>query len=221
LDLAKFRASKSRLRGFRIYIAEIKSDHLIPATVEGPLGFSKSTFVEKSLDITKTAMQVLEAEIPVWVPASAKPRDGSSVSIDKYASDGRELWISLAELKDPKYSKLGFECERHDDEWFSCGPIKNSQILDVMPFDGHAAHPDDGSRPGKKVTSLRSTVPYMWSRELRKWVLDVSQKIQKGKQPVTVNDSDEDETRDDDSDIAEASARKRRKRNPTDGQDVN
>lgn len=118
--------------------------------------------------MTETKIQILDAEIPAWVPASAVPSDGSPFPIDKYISDGGEMWLSLVELKS---SNLGFECNpKHDNEWFSCGPIKKSQIFDVLPFDGYATHVDDGTRPGKKVISKRSTIRYKWNWAERKWV---------------------------------------------------
>lgn len=152
----------------RIYVAEIKANHLVPVIIKGPLRFSESTFIEDSLEITNTKIQDLAAEIQAWIPAASVPKDGLPFSVDKYISDGAEMWMSIVELKK---SNIGFECNiKHDNEWFSCGPIKMSQILDVLPFDGYAAHRHDGTRPGQKIISKRSTIRYKWNWDERKWI---------------------------------------------------
>lgn len=79
------------------------------------------------------------------------------------------MWLSISELKN---SNLGFECDsKHDNEWFSCGPIKMSQILDVLPFDGYTVHRESELTPDDNIIiSKRSTIRYKWSWDQRKWI---------------------------------------------------
>lgn len=161
--------------------------------------------------MTKTVMKTIDAEIDVWVENSAVPSDGSAITLDKYHESGASMLLSIVEVKK---SNIGFECNpKHDGEWLFCGPIKQAQVAAVLPFDGSTTHRDDGTRPGKLVTSKRSTVPYKWDWDVQRWVLDPSQASQKRKQGNATNQNAEqsDSTDQDDSDDTPGPPSKRQK----------
>jgi hypothetical protein len=206
-EMADKRAKKASPRGRRIYIAKIRSDHLVPVVIKGPLKYSEAHFAKDKLRITKTNITSLDAEIPAWIPRSATPKDKSPISVDKYAGDGGELWLSIAELKT---SNLAIELEGHNDEWMSCGPIKETSVQEVMPYDGDTVHSEASMSPDKEIVSLMSTTRFVWNQVAKMW-----ESSKKRKRAATADEDNGSDTSSDETNNASATAFARQKRVPT------
>ena len=99
----------------------------------------------------------------------------------------------------------------------SCGPIKENQIQEIMPYDGETAHPEATMSPDKEIVSLKSTTRFVWNQVMRMW-----QSSKKRKRAVTAaNENSDSDSSSDEINSASTSASASKKRvSTTSGQSV-
>jgi hypothetical protein len=180
---AQFHYKHSQRIGHRVYIAEICSDGLVPATVSAKCKttvkiITKNRFLPHTLE---SRDYVFDVDIPVWIRDPRRPDHRIDLTVDELTALGAEMWISVFELRDsnlkngPKSrvkASRDYICAKgHDYEWLACGPIVKSRIIRVMPFDGKVLY----KRPTTQIIrSLDSSEPWVWSSDKKKWVLDAA-----------------------------------------------
>jgi hypothetical protein len=180
---AHFHYKRSQRIGHRVYIAEICSDGLVPATVSAKCEttveiITKNRFMPDTLE---SRDYVFDVDIPVWIRDPRRPDDRTDLTVDELTALGAEMWISVTELRNsnlkngPKSrvkASRDYICAKgHDYEWLSCGPIVKSRIIRVMPFDGKVLYEQPTTQI---IRSLDSTEPWVWSSDKKKWVLDAA-----------------------------------------------
>ncbi|KAH4342097.1 hypothetical protein HBH98_167040 [Parastagonospora nodorum] len=100
-------------------------------------------------------------KIPIWIRDTARPMDGSAITIQQYHDSGADMWVNGREMR--KTGDFDMNCgasNSHDDEWLCCGAIPESIITNVMPFDGNKVHRKKGY---EFVKSIKSMEIYIWN----------------------------------------------------------
>jgi hypothetical protein len=77
------------------------------------------------------------------------------------------MWISVEELRECDIKVRASDL--HNNEWLCCGPVPNSCINRVMPFDGETLHQ---AKFSKLVESLESTEKYIFNWNKKMWLHD-------------------------------------------------
>lgn len=123
-----------------MYIAEIDTTGLIPATLHGDEQLVETLFVENSLTVVTSDANKRRVHIPVWVRDTARPADGSNITPQQLTTSGADMWVSVDEQR---MSDIGIRCSTsHDKEWLCCGPVPLEHIDRVMPYDGKTVYGD-------------------------------------------------------------------------------
>jgi hypothetical protein len=128
--------------------------------------------VELGWEVKSSERVRRDVQVPIWVRRLANGDNHSAMSLqamslqDLIDSD-TEIWLSIAELR---VSDLRVSAsENHDYEWLALGKISQTNIANVMPYDGNTLHM---SKPDRTVYSLRSKEPFVFDYETWKWRYD-------------------------------------------------
>lgn len=139
-----------------MYIAEIKTNGLIPATVRGEQQDGESVSVDGNLKTASTSVDTFRKRFPVWIRKSAKPANGSSITVQQFIDSGADMNMSVPELR---ISDLVVRASpRRDHEWLSCGPIPMTAIGRIMPYDGRVVHHEKGNSIAQSRQSIETYV---------------------------------------------------------------
>lgn len=105
-------------------------------------------------------------QIPAWVHETARPHDGSSISVAQLSRSEADIRLSITELR---LSNLKVPARKGNHyEWLACGAIPRSRIVRVMPYDGQQVHKKEGPRA---VKSLKSTESWIFDWKMGIWRL--------------------------------------------------
>jgi hypothetical protein len=102
--------------------------------------------------------------VPVWVRSTARPADGSTITIQQFLDSHADMYVSVAELRLSDLVVRG--SAKRDHEWLSCGPVPMSSITRVMPYDGRIVHKEKGN---SIVQSRQSIDTYISDWSESKW----------------------------------------------------
>jgi hypothetical protein len=161
---AETQYNQSRLVGHRVYIAEIETQDLIPATLHGEEQCSETWYLHNTLTQVNHEVDTRSVKIPVWVRSTARPADHSSISIQQLVDSHADIYVSIAELRVSDLEVRG--CASRDHEWLSCGPVPMSAVTRVMPYDGRIVHQVKGNHI---VQSRQSIETYLFDWSQRMW----------------------------------------------------
>jgi hypothetical protein len=145
----------------RVNMAQIDMRGLIPATMHGDLQIWSSWFKDETLNRYATSEKTRPVKIPIWIRDTARPTDGSAITIQQYHDSGADMWVNGREMR--KTGDFDMKCgasNSHNDEWLCCGAIPESIITNVMPFDGNKVHRKKGY---EFVRSIKSMEIYIWN----------------------------------------------------------
>jgi hypothetical protein len=152
---------KSRNVQRRVTVTEIDFSHLIPATLHGDLQVFSTLYKGNTLNYTAMSEKTRPVKYPVWIRDTARPDDGSSITIQQYYDSGADMWVNGREMR--KTGKYEMDCggaDTHDNEGLCCGPVPKSIVWNVMPFDGEKLHRRKGP---EIVVSKDSIEKYVWN----------------------------------------------------------
>jgi hypothetical protein len=153
--------------GHRVAVAEITTAGLIPATIRGKMRTFQTAYRNNSLVVVNDSAKDRDIKIPVWIRDTARPDDGSSVTLQDLNDSGADMWVVGSEmnLSGPYDMRYG-AADTHDSEWLCCGPVPISVVGRVMPFDGDKLHLEKGCTI---VVSTQSIETYIFNWEQRMW----------------------------------------------------
>jgi hypothetical protein len=153
--------------GHRTTVTEIDFEGLVPATMHCTLAEATVTFVEGTLNNTEFLQKKRIGKWPVWVRNTARPADGSSISMQQFLDSGADMWMRGLELrKTGDHDMNTGAASTHDNEWLSCGSIRKSFITNVFPFDGETLHLQ---KTHDAVTSTGSLEIYVFNWDEWMW----------------------------------------------------
>jgi hypothetical protein len=125
----------------RVAVVEIYIGDLIPATIRGQMRTSQQKYLNNTAVIVNHSTTVRSVRIPIWVRPSARPADGSPISLQDLHDSGADMWVSGSEMSmSGPYNMRWGASDKHDDEWLCCGPVPRSCITNVIPYDGETWH---------------------------------------------------------------------------------
>jgi hypothetical protein len=120
-----------------------------------------------------------DVDIPVWIHKKARDQYGPTITSDQLKASGADMWTSITEIRGSNLKEEGpFGSVRRDSicakghiyEWLSCGPISDSRIVDIWPWDGKRLHTVNS---GRQIRSLaNSGQPWIWNKVKKMWVPD-------------------------------------------------
>jgi hypothetical protein len=148
-------------------IAQIDFSNLIPATVHGELQVFSAMYKDNTLNYTAMSEKTRPGKYPVWIRDTARPADGSSITIQQFYDSGADMWLSGLEMR--KTGKFEMNCGAaytHDNDYLCCGAIPESVITNLMPFDGEKLHRKRGY---ELVISKDSIEKYVWNFDRWLW----------------------------------------------------
>ncbi|KAJ8109762.1 hypothetical protein OPT61_g7220 [Boeremia exigua] len=176
---ARFHYKDSQKIGQRVTIAEISTGDLIPATVHGTCRThweipTRDKYFAKTLHYSVTTRHI---DMPVWVHRSARPADGSSVTLEQFKRSGAELFVSIKELRmsnvvrgpNNHSRRRTITADGHNYEWLALGRIPESRIEKVIPFDGTTFH---DVKPSGTVRSEDATDDWIYDFDMETWRLE-------------------------------------------------
>ncbi|KAH7385261.1 hypothetical protein DE146DRAFT_195302 [Phaeosphaeria sp. MPI-PUGE-AT-0046c] len=101
--VAKKRAStqynRSRLVGHRVYIAEINTAGLVPATLHSDEQLVETLYVENSLTMVTSDANKSRVHIAVWIRDTARPADGFAITPQHFYESGADMYVSVDEQR--------------------------------------------------------------------------------------------------------------------------
>ncbi|KAF2127550.1 hypothetical protein P153DRAFT_295249, partial [Dothidotthia symphoricarpi CBS 119687] len=178
---AKFHYEESQRIGQRVFVAEILTKGLRPATVKARYETTETIFTKHGpLRINETSEPIkttCDVNIPVWIRDTAIPIDDSNITLEQLENSGADMWLSITEIRKSdlqgcksQYGERGPICMKgHDYEWLACGFILKSHIANIMPYDGKQLHKQ---MTLKVIRSLRSTDRWIFNWHRRMWLLN-------------------------------------------------
>jgi hypothetical protein len=125
--------------------------------------YKGSTLVR--LDSSEKKRQV---KLDVWIRRTARPEDGSPISIQQLYDSGADMWIRGIEMRKTGPFDMNYgAADTHDNDWLCCGPVPRSCITKVMPFDGEKLH---RKKTSQLVKSQESIEIYIFNWDIWRWL---------------------------------------------------
>ncbi|KAH7072146.1 hypothetical protein BKA63DRAFT_605055 [Paraphoma chrysanthemicola] len=196
-----------RLVGQRPTVTEIDTSTLLAATLHGTMQTCKVYYKGKTLVRIDSSLKTHRVKYPVCIRDTARPADGSPISIQEFYDSGADMWIRGLELRKTGPFDMNYgAADTHDNDWLCCGPIPRTYIKDVLPFDGEKLH---YKKTSEVVKSKESIEIYIFNWNLRKWEHNPDmtdyrpyrlERPGDRRGPPSDNDDDDDDDDDDDED---------------------